>query len=347
MNTNFQHLLPELQNILDEECRSGNECGCQLAIYHHGKIVIDTYSGMFSQESNIPLPKNALFPIFSAGKPVLSALALILIDRGIVSLDTKIGELWKDFAVPEKSGITLEHLLSHRAGLYLLPPSERSEIANWELMCDRVGKMLPRNIPGKVCRYHPLTFAWLVGHTLELASGKSLPDLLKEYILIPCGVQNELFFGIDDKNISRLVPVDDALSPQKPSWLHTMMHDEVLRRCCIPSFNGIASARGLAKFYASLRGDLISEKLFDYAVSKLFRDANDPVTPGSWEKFALGFVLESNVAGHGGAAGSEGFYYAAEDIAVGFVKNRLRENFMIHPVRDRISAALGLPLRHW
>ena len=207
--------------------------------------------------------------------------------------------------------------------------------------------MSPRNAPGRQCRYHPLTFAWLVGHTLELASGKSLPHLLKEHILSPAGLLDELFFGIDDKNIQRLVPVDDTLSPQKPSWLHSMMHDDTLRRSCIPSFNGIASARGLAKFYASLRGGLISEKLFDYAVSKLFRDADDPVKPGSWEKFSLGFVLEDNVAGHGGAAGSEGFYCMDEDVSVGFVKNRLRENFTIHPVRDRISEALKIPLRHW
>ena len=41
MNTNWNELSPILQGIMDDATRIGEECGCQLAIYHHGKLVLD------------------------------------------------------------------------------------------------------------------------------------------------------------------------------------------------------------------------------------------------------------------------------------------------------------------
>ena len=44
---------------------------------------------------------------------------------------------------------------------------------------------------------------------------------------------------------------------------------------------------------------------------------------------------------------AEGFFMPEYDVAIGFVKNRMRVDFTTHPVRDRISTALGIPVRHW
>ena len=49
----------------------------------------------------------------------------------------------------------------------------------------------------------------------------------------------------------------------------------------------------------------------------------------------------------GGALGAEGFADRERGIAVGFVKNRVTPTHPDHPVRDRISEALGLGPRHW
>lgn len=344
MNQHRAQLREQLRRILAGEIASGNENACQLTVICRGETVADLSVGS---------EPNALFPIFSAGKPMLAALALRLVERGVLRLNTRVAELWPEFSAPDKREITLEHLLSHRAGMYLLPRSTRSEIADWALMCRRVAEMSPRTPAGAQCRYHPLTFAWLVGHTLELAAGRPLPEMMRDEIVRPLGLQGELFFGTDADAEPRLVPVDDALSPVRPSWLAEMMGDPVLRRCCIPSFNTVASARGVAGFYAGVRGKLLSPEFFDFATGKLFRADDDPPRPGSWENFALGFVLggpESDrgmFRGHGGAAGSEGFLMPSADLAYGFVKNRQRTDFTCHPVRDRISEALGIPVRHW
>ena len=344
MNRRWDQLREPLRQILNGEIANGNEAACQLTVVDHGNTVIDLTAGA---------DENALFPIFSAGKPVLATLALMLVERRRIALDTRVAELWPEFAAPDKREITLEHLLSHRAGMYLLPRSSRAELADWELMCRRVAASRPRTPAGAQCRYHPLTFAWLVGHMLELATGRPLAELLREEIIRPLKLENDLYFGIDDAAEARMLAVDDALSPVRPSWLAEMMGDRVLRRCCIPSFNAVASARGLAGFYGAVRGKLLSPEFFDFATGRLFRAAADLPRPGSWENFALGFVLggpenrRRMFCGHGGAAGSEGFYMPGENVAVGFVKNRQRVDFTRHPVRDRISELLEIPPRHW
>ncbi|MBQ9804444.1 MAG: beta-lactamase family protein [Lentisphaeria bacterium] len=341
---NWDTLAPILTEIITAEIRSGNENCCQLTIFQHGKMVINISCGT---------DKNSLFPVFSAGKPLLAVLLLQALEQNLIALDTPIAEFWREFGTPDKRDITLEHLLSHRAGLYLLPRSTKAELANWDLMCSRVAAMTPRNTAGSICRYHPLTFAWLLGHTAELIWHKPLPQLLRERIILPLGLEHDLYTGTDESADARMVPVDDTFSPQKPSWLADMISDDALRHSCIPSFNTVASSYGLAKFYASVRGHLLKAETFDLATAKLFRHPEDVPTPGSWENFALGFVLggppenRRMFCGHGGAAGSEGFFMPEYDIAVGFVKNQMRVDFTTHPVRDRISAALGVPVRHW
>ena len=59
----------------------------------------------------------------------------------------------------------------------------------------------------------------------------------------------------------------------------------------------------------------------------------------------MGYILwEGNAFGHGGALGAEGFAVPDRRIAVGFATDTLCAE---HPVRDRVSEALGLPPRHW
>ncbi|MBQ7695555.1 MAG: esterase, partial [Lentisphaeria bacterium] len=83
----------------------------------------------------------------------------------------------------------------------------------------------------------------------------------------------------------------------------------------------------------------------------LRRAWNDPAG-NTWAKFGLGWALpyapESTAAfGQGGALGGEAFADRERGIALGFVKNHVTPTHPDHPIRDRISEALGLGPRHW
>ena len=352
MNRDWNRLRETLREILRDEVSSGRECACQLCIFDHGEPVIDLVAGSTDRDRREEATEETLSPIFSAGKPVLAALAWRMAERGEIAFDTPVAEFWKEFRTPEKSGITLEHLLSHRAGLYRLPSGD-PDITDWAGMCGKVAAMKPGNPPGAKCHYHPLTFGWLVGHTLELAAGKPLKRMLEEEILGRPGIAGRLFFGIDGETEKRTAPIDDSLIPIKPAWEVKVMNSPAVRKCCVPSFSGIGNARGLAEFYRRLRGGIVSEAMFDHASGRLFRSPEDPLNEAGWAKFALGIVLMGPpedrrlFCGHGGAAGAEAFYMPEYDIAFAFVKNRLSPAHPDHPVRDRISDALAIPRRRW
>lgn len=119
----------------------------------------------------------------------------------------------------------------------------------------------------------------------------------------------------------------------------------------------MATARAAAKifnnlYHADSKAPLMKKETLERA-TRLNRHPDDPIPPREWAKFGLGYALPlwetmgGDIFGHGGAAGAELFYCKSRDLALCFVKNRVLVSHPQHPIRDRISAALGLPERFW
>lgn len=359
MSEDWNQIIGQLQAVMDDEVANDRECGCQLVIYQHGKKVVDLCAGYTSPDKTEAITRDHLFPIFSCGKAVLATAALQGLDKGYYTLNTPIADIWKGFEVNGKGDITIEHVLSHRSGLQAIPPmKEHRELADWDLMCKGIENAAPATPAGKVCAYHGVTFAYTVGRPLEIADGRPLREIIRKEIFEKCGIENDFYFGVDADAEKRVVDIVDAPDIEvRPTWNSKTMNDPVFRRTCAPSYNGCATANGLARFYAGLGGDLPGVKLlkpetFAAATSSHRRDPGDPVTE-SWTRFGLGIVLWGMGAepgiliGHGGASGSEGYYFREKGLAVGFVKNLSIKNHPHHIVRDRIAEILGVPIRHW
>ncbi len=356
MNTNWNELRPILQGIMDDATRIGEECGCQLAIYHHGKLVLDLCSGFYSPDQARPITSDALFPVFSCGKGVMTTAMHCLVRRGLISYDTRIGDIWPAFDCNRKHDIQLWHFMNHTAGLQQLPvPGDSEELAAWDYMCTILAKSAPAWEPGTRCAYHGVTFAWLMGETAAIAARKNCRDVVLDEVLKPLGIENEFFFGTTSLADQRFVPVD-ASAKDGNDWCAAFINNPVLRHAVIPSANGVCSARALARHYAALIGEVDGVRLLNDA---LLNNATKPWPPtgepprSDWARFGLGYVLtgpDGNLGlrfGHGGACGSEGFADRESGVAVAFTKNKSLPTHPNHPIRDRISAALGLPVRHW
>lgn len=359
MSENWNEIARKIQFIMDEEVAMGRECGCQMVIYEKGKKVLDLVSGYTTFEQKEKINPRHLFPIFSCGKPILAAAALQGMDKGYFTKDTPVADIWKGFEVNGKGDITMEHVLSHRAGLQALPPMESEyDLADWEKMCAGIASAVPASPAGKLLVYHGTTFAFTVGRPVELAAGKSLYEIMKYDIMEKCGNEKDFYFGVDEEADKRFVPVvDDKNFTVKPSGLTKHMNDPIFRKACIPSFNGCATANGLARFYAALAGDipgceLVKPETLKLATCRRYRDPEDPGDPDCWTRFGLGMVTwfhddPGAMFGQGGACGSEGYYLRDRKWGVAFVKNHNIKNHPNHIVRDRIAEVLGLPIRHW
>jgi len=349
-------LVSRLQSLLDEAVESGLECGCQLAVYIKGELVADLCAGYTTPSKERRVTTDSLFPVFSSGKGIVATAIHRLVEKGVFNYSTRIGDIWPEFACNGKENTLLWHLLTHRGGLYELPKEVKSEdLIDWNKMCRTIEQMHPLVTPGTKQIYHPISFAWLMGEPAARADGRPFKQILSDEVLAPLMLDNDVFFGTTPDVEWRVVPLDTTAYSHE---LADMLKQPQFRAAFIPSFNGIMSARALAKHYAALDTygvdgvQLLSPETVENA-SRTRRAADDPAAPGEWSRFGLGYVtfgFENDLPGligHGGAVGSEGLLDRRNHIALGFTKNKVSSQHPYHLLRDKIAEVLGLPIRHW
>jgi len=323
----------KLQSLLDDAVARGEEHACQLAVYLDGELFCDLAAGEAGT--------NTVFPLFSAGKGVMITAILRLVERGVLPLDVPVAEFWPEFAANGKERITLRDILTHRAGMHILPPATFAELADWDHMCALLAARRPVGTPGTRTRYQPVTFAWLAGEAAHRADGRSFENIVRDEATIPSGME-DFGYGVNSAAASRTLGIHH--SPEAAEdWRVRFLACPEVRRGFIPSANAFGTARDLAKHYMAVLDGLIAPETLRAALTPPERGTDDPVK--GWERFGLGYILwDGGAFGHGGALGAEGFAVPERRLAVGFATDTLADE---HPVRDRISAELGLPPRHW
>src|SRR5215213_8692390 len=88
--------------------------GAALAVYRHGRLVIDLTAGFADTQQGDPVRPDTLFLLFSSTKPLASVALWQQIERGAAELDDPVAAHWPAFAANDKTGVTLRHVLSHR-----------------------------------------------------------------------------------------------------------------------------------------------------------------------------------------------------------------------------------------
>jgi len=319
--------------LLDDAVARGEEHACQLAVYRDGELWCDLAAGAAEPRTR--------FPVFSAGKAPAVTAVLRLVERGVLELDTPLAVYWREFAANGKERITLRDVLTHRAGMHILPPATFAELAEWDHMCALLAARRPVGTPGTRTRYQPITFAWLAGEAAHRADGRDFPTIVRDEVLAPAGM-TEFSYGVDPAAADLTLEVHHP--PEAAAdWQVRFIGDAEVRRGFIPSANAFSSARSLARHYARVMDGLLRPETLQTALTPPERGADDPVR--GWERFGLGYILwDGGAFGHGGALGSEGFAVPEQRLAVGFTTDTFAPE---HPVRDRISAEFGLPPRRW
>ena len=349
-------IIKRLQDVLDRSVESGEECGCQLTVYRYGELFCDLVSGYTSADKTKKVDTKTLFPVFSVGKGVCTTMMLILKDQGKLDYDDLVVDFWDGYGVNGKEETTIRNVLSHRAGLYEVPPHFPFEdLYNWEKACMLMQNGTPKDTIGGVHHYHGYTYGILTGRLAELADGRSFNQILKEEIVDPLGLDG-MYFGINREQFDNNIAFLDATG-HDPNDSRLTHNEFYLLNGMNPSSNGCINAHSLAKMYASLIGSgmdgirLVSEKTIEEATVPCRAPGDNDMR--NWDRFGLGYALcgplgnYGRMFGHGGACGAEGFADKETGYAIGFTKNKLNKTHPNHPTRNEISKVLGLPERIW
>lgn len=168
----------------------------------NGKIVYRKGFGFANMELGVPNTADTKFRIASVTKSFTSTLVFQLIEQGKLKLDGKLTDYLPEYPKAKGEKITINHLLSHTAGLRDsgdFPrnsndfPAIVAKINAGFVTTDELVKMISGYEllfePGAKYRYSNDGFT-LLGAIIERVAGKPYEDVLKEQILIPSGMKN-------------------------------------------------------------------------------------------------------------------------------------------------------------
>lgn len=364
----FLDVQDEVQRLFDRLVNEDKERGLQAAVYLRGQIVVDAAAGVADPANGAAVNAETLFPAYSCGKGVVATLIHRLVERGMLGYEQEVARVWPEFAANGKAGVTLKQVLNHTAGLQLVPPGLRYvALGDWGAVCAEIAEMTPAWAPGSRREYHAITQGWILGETACRATGKTFEQLLQDEIRGPLGLVNT-FMGIPDQVETRVAMMEETGEAHEfpasddaqaiPNWvqpLYAWMNRADVRRACVPASNVIMSARDLARHYAALcPGGVDGVSLLTPERLAQALEEVDATVPTAMGPRGLGYGLGEQGAvmgrrrtcfGHGGHGGSVGFADPDHGLAVGFVRNRLRDPSGVDTARllvETVRAGLRL-----
>jgi CubicO group peptidase (beta-lactamase class C family) len=326
---------------------AGRETGAALTVLRNGEPVAVLHGGWRDAARQHPWTDRTLVNVYSAGKPLIALAVLVLVDRGMLSLDDPIARHWPQFAANGKGDTTVRHALTHTAGLPGFPvPRDASAFGDWDLLCADLAGAAPQWTPGTVAAEHALTYGHLLGELVRRVDGRSPGRFVAEEIARPWGL--DLGFGLDTADRDRCA----ELEYDHPDWpartLGTVgsvreralrsptgtrdlatVNGAAWRAAEVPAVNLHATATGLARMYAGLLagGVLDGHRLLDPALASAAVSAqHDGPDLMLEQRVVWGFgvqVEDDGTWGMGGLGGNAGWADPATGHAIGYVTRRL------------------------
>ena len=108
-------LADAIQAALDDALAKTGIPGVAGAIFIEGVGKWVGASGRAYLGRQLPVDPNGLFPIFSITKTFVSVLALVLVGKGLLSLEDRLAIWFPD--IPNSDQITIKHMLSLTSGI--------------------------------------------------------------------------------------------------------------------------------------------------------------------------------------------------------------------------------------
>lgn len=329
----------------DDEFR---ELGAGVVVYEHGRKVVDLHGGWQDPARRAPWTARTLANTWSASKGVMAVAIARLVETGELDYAAPVATWWPEFGQAGKAAITLDQVMSHRAGLNgFAEPTTPEDLYDWDLVTGRIARQAPLWPPGSTASYHGMTWGWITGELVRRVTGLTPREYIARHIAGPLGA--DLFLGVPPEragDVAQIVPPEADLSPVKlgniaagptrnPAPNAAAANAPEWRRAEIPAVNVHASADGLARLYAALAngGRLDGFQLLgSEAVAAMARPRGRPFDEMLGERqWARGVALNlgrlygrnPGAFGHSGWGGSFGFVDPATGRGVAYIVNRM------------------------
>lgn len=218
--------LSRIRQVIQSEIDANRMPGAVVIVARKGAIVHADTIGFQDKDAGKPLKRDAIFRAYSMTKPMVSVLAMMLVEEGRLQLTDPMSKFFPQMAnmqvlvnpadpngarEPAKRAITVQDLLRHTSGLTY---GEFTRFASVKAAYTEAG-LFSAEVPMQALALSPqeqidafakaplvwqpgTTFDYslstdLLGRVLEKVSGQSLGALLDEKLIKPLGMKDTQF----------------------------------------------------------------------------------------------------------------------------------------------------------
>jgi CubicO group peptidase (beta-lactamase class C family) len=288
----------ELEAFTKKMAEAGVFSGAVL-LAKNGQVIYKGAFGQANKDFSVPNRIDTKFNLGSMNKMFTGVAIAQLVEKGKLSYDDPLSKFIPDFPNPEAAKkVQIKHLLTHTAGLggYFSEKYDAMSRAKIRTVDDmmNLARQDEKNIrfePGSKWQYSN-TGMMVLGKVIEVVTGKSYFDYVRENIYKPAGMTNTDCYELDKINSNLAVGYDKHYTDNGAEWGNNIFA-HVMRGG--PHGVGYSTVEDLLKFDQALR----SGKLISPATFKLITSPKPELNSPEYG-YGFGYDAERNVTGHSG-----------------------------------------------
>jgi CubicO group peptidase (beta-lactamase class C family) len=214
--THLGHAYALVQRMVE----TGHVPAAALCVGRERGALAARFFGRQRPEADAPaLRDDALFLVASITKPVTATALMMLVERGLLSLQDRVADFVPEFGCNGKEETRVLHLLTHTSGLPDMLPDNtrlRQEHRPHAAFVERTCRLAPSFRPGTNVSYQSMGFA-IQAEIVHQVSGRLLPEFLRREIFEPLGMRDTAL-GLDPARRERLALVKVPAEQQGTDW---------------------------------------------------------------------------------------------------------------------------------
>ena len=216
----------------------------------------------------VPATPDTPYCLYSASKAITATVIHLLHERGRLDIAARIAEYLPEFDRPGFNTITVDHVLSHRAGMPIVPREwmDLDHYGDPGFLRAALSSIDLRHRPGRTQAYHAVSGGFVLGEIIREVMGTDIASVLRTEILQP------LNFGWTNygapRDVQHLVAHDYATGPRLLPPVSTKLtevlglsleelvvtgRDPRFLSGVVPAGNVVSTANELSRFMDLLR----------------------------------------------------------------------------------------------
>ena len=213
-----------LDSIMSVAIAEGAAPGGTLVVGRYGRIVHDKgYGRQDTATASAAVDENTMYDMASLTKVIATTTsAMILEEQGQLDLDRTVASYLPEFNAPDKAGITMRMIVTHRGGLEAFAALYK-EFKGRDQYLAQINLRPLKSLPGTETVYSDWDMI-LTQLVIERITGKTLDQFVTETVFTPLGMTSTMFTPDSVTYFSRIAPTE--IDTARGGLVHGKVHDE-------------------------------------------------------------------------------------------------------------------------